>query len=76
MRLNNVEITVTVKGRPITEYAHNGQTFIEGRENSQFEIKVTNHNTYRVEAIVAVDGLSILDGKDAGPESQGYLLNA
>lgn len=76
MRLNNVELKVIVKDKTITEYYHNGQTFIEGREGSNFEIVVTNHNPFRVEAVVSVDGLSILDGKDAGPQSDGYLLNA
>jgi hypothetical protein len=74
MRTNNVELRVVVKNKAITEYAHNGQTFIEGREGSNFNITVTNHNPFRVEAVVAVDGLSVLDGKDAGPQSDGYLL--
>lgn len=74
MRTNNVELRVVVKNKAITEYPHNGQTFIEGREGSAFNITVTNHNPFRVEAVVAVDGLSVLDGKDAGPQSDGYLL--
>ena len=74
MRYNNVELTVRIKGRPITEYPHNGQTFIEGRAGSSFEIAVKNHNGFRVEAVVSVDGLSVLDGKDAGPLSSGYVL--
>lgn len=76
MRYNNIEISVKVKNKPITEYPHNGQVFIEGRAGSNFEIVLKNHNNFRVEAVVSVDGLSILDGKDAGPQSEGYLLNA
>ncbi|RYD42924.1 MAG: hypothetical protein EOP83_32230, partial [Verrucomicrobiaceae bacterium] len=76
MLYNNVELTVQINGKPITEYPHNGQVFVEGRENSTFEIAVKNHNPVRVEAVVSVDGLSVLDGKDAGPASPGYLLNA
>jgi hypothetical protein len=76
MRYNNIDITVLVRDRAITEYPHNGQTFIEGREGSAYEVKVTNHNNHRVEAVVSVDGLSVIDGKDAGPQSSGYLLDA
>jgi hypothetical protein len=76
MQYNNIEINVLIKGKPITEYPHNGQVYVEGRPGSEFEIEVFNHNPHRVEAVVSVDGLSIIDGKDAGPQSSGYLLNA
>lgn len=76
MRYNNVELSVKVKNKTITEYPHNGQVFIEGRANSNFEIVVTNHNPFDVEAVVSVDGLSVLDGRDAGPQSGGYHLKA
>jgi hypothetical protein len=76
MQYNNIEINVLIKGKPITEYPHNGQVYVEGRPGSEFEIEVFNHNPHRIEAVVSVDGLSITDGKDAGPQSSGYLLNA
>jgi hypothetical protein len=76
MQNNNIELEVLVKGRPITEYRHRGETFIEGREGSEFEILIRNRNAFRIEAVVSVDGLSVLDGKDAGPASSGYLVEA
>lgn len=76
MQYNNVELNVLIKGRPITEYPHNGQVFVEGREKSSFEISIRNNNPFRVEAVLSVDGLSVIDGKDAGITSSGYLLEA
>lgn len=76
MKYNNIELNVLVKGKPITEYRHNSQVFVEGRDGSDFELQVKNSNNFRVEAIVSVDGLSVLDGKDAGPQSSGYVLEA
>lgn len=73
---NNVELEVLIKGRPVTEYRHRGQTFIEGREGSEFEVLIRNRTGRRVEAVVSVDGLSVLDGKEAGTESSGYLVEA
>lgn len=75
MNWNNCEIRVLVKGRPVTEYAHMGNVFIEGREGSDFEIEFINRNAFRVEAVISVDGLSVLDGKDAGVHSSGYLVD-
>lgn len=76
MYLNNCKIEVLVKGRPITEYFHRGQTFIEGREGSEYEVRIVNSNKYRVEAVISVDGLSILNGKEASDQSSGYLVDA
>ena len=73
---NNYEVRVLVKNRPINEYPHNGQTFIEGRDGSNFEIEFKNLSPNRVEAVLSVDGLSIIDGKEAGPQSSGYLVDA
>lgn len=76
MRLNTIEMRLLVKGKPITEYPHFGQIFVEGRHGSAFEIEVVNHGSTRVEAVVSVDGLSVTDGKEAGPQSGGYLVEA
>lgn len=76
MYRNNVEIHVLIKGKTIPEYPHNGDLFIEGREGSNFEIEITNRNPFDVEAIISVDGLSIVDGREAGTESSGYLVDA
>lgn len=76
MNMNNVEFRVLIKDKAITEYRHNGNTFVEGREGSSFEIEFINRNPYRVEAIITVDGLSVIDGKLGSPESSGYLVDA
>lgn len=75
MKLNDIELTVLIRGRPITEYPHHDQVFIEGRAGSEYEIEVRNNNCYRVEAMISVDGLSVIDGKPAGPQSTGYILD-
>lgn len=74
--LNNVEARILVKGRPITTYAHNGKHFVEGRSGSNFEIEIINTNSFKIEAVISVDGLSVIDGKQAGPQSSGYLVEA
>lgn len=73
---NNIEFRVLVKDRPINEYNHDGEVFVEGRGGSNYEIEIINLTNERVEAVLAVDGLSVIDGKEAGSESTGYLLNA
>ncbi|CAM6054486.1 unnamed protein product [Sphagnum tenellum] len=76
MIIDNCELTVFVKGRSVTEYVHRDQTFIEGRGGSNYEIQFFNHNSFNVEVILSVDGLSVTDGKAAGPLSNGYVVQA
>lgn len=66
---------LTENGNPLTEYQHNGQTYVEGRKNSKYSIKVTNHTHHKVKAVISVDGLSVIDGKRASANSSGYILN-
>ncbi len=65
---------ILVNGRPITEYGHEGDTYVEGREGSQYEIEFQNHTYQRVLAVVSVDGLSVMDGKRATADSRGYIV--
>jgi hypothetical protein len=66
---------VLVNGRKVKEYRHNGLTFIEAKDGTEFSIEVKNHYPYRVLAIVSVDGLDVIDGKPATNKSRGYIIN-
>lgn len=57
------------------EYFHNGNIFIEGRENNSYSLRFVNHFNKRVLAIFGVDGLCIQTGKPAGYTSPGYVVN-
>lgn len=74
MKKNDITLEVHVKGRPVKEYNHEGQVFIEGRYNSEYELVVFNNTHNRVEGVISVDGISITDGKEAGPDSTGFLF--
>jgi hypothetical protein len=76
MNKTQCEVRVLVKGRVVTEFEHEGEVYIEGREGSEFEIEVRNKTHQRVLAVISVDGLSVIDGKSAGIDSPGYTVNA
>lgn len=73
---NGIDVSVTVNGRPVRTYLHEGRYFIESREGTEYVIEVKNSNWYRVEAVVAVDGLSVMNGKKASVEDCGYVIPA
>jgi hypothetical protein len=70
------ELNVLVAGKPITEYQHNDNIFVEGRKGSEFEVEFKNKTGKQVLVVPSVDGKSVLDGKPATPESRGYVVRA
>lgn len=73
---NTFELNILIGGKPITEYAHEGNTFVEGRKGSEFEVEFKNKSNKQVLVVPSVDGKSIFNGKPATPDSQGYIIRA
>lgn len=70
------EVEVLVRGRPVKVFKHKGDHFIEGRKGSVFELKITNNTWDRIEVVASVDGLSVINGEECGPDSEGYVVPA
>lgn len=69
------ELVVRPRGRtPADEYYHNGAIWIEGREGNNYTIDVRNNTPIRALFIISVDGLDVITGQPAGPQSQGYVV--
>jgi len=56
-------LEVVVNGRPLTEYATKGRTYIEALPNSEYELRVTNPLPQRVAVALSVDGLNTIDAR-------------
>lgn len=74
MQLGNILVTINVAGKPVRTVNHEGRWYIEGRPGSDYSIKITNQGFQRVLAVPSVDGLSVIDGKPAGSNSQGFII--
>ena len=80
MRMNDITMSIVIT-TPSGELMarefispHNRQTYVEGREGSNFILRLTNNTPNRVLAVPSVDGLSVLDGMAAGRDSGGFVL--
>ena len=74
---NSYELLIKPLGRnPADEYYHNNSSWIEGREGNSYTIDIRNNTYNRVLFVISVDGLDIIEGKPAGLNSQGYIVNA
>lgn len=76
METSLVAVEVRVHGRPIKEYLHKGMTFVEGRKGSTFTLHIRNKSWQRLLVVPSIDGLSVMDGKEASFSSSGYVLDA
>jgi len=70
------EMYVLVENKPIKEYHHEGSVFVEGRAGSEYTIRLRNSAAQRALFVLAVDGLSVLDGQQSSDKSPGYVLSA
>jgi hypothetical protein len=52
-----------------------GDTWVEGKDQKEYSLKITNQCSTRVLAVVSVDGLNVLNGKKAGFEDSGYVVD-
>ncbi|MFA5490205.1 MAG: hypothetical protein WC284_13465 [Candidimonas sp.] len=75
MYKSGYEASVLIKGKEIREYVHDDKIYIEGRKNSEFELKFTNKTGKNILVVPSIDGLSVMDGKPASLESSGYIVS-
>src|SRR3954465_12164561 len=67
---------VTEDGDTAPTYAFKGRYYVQGTDNSRYIIRVTNPTPRRVEAVVSVDGLDVVDGEAGDLNKRGYIVPA
>jgi hypothetical protein len=74
---DEVRVEVVVNGKVIREYKDNdGQTWVEGREGSDWHLRIRNFSSNRFLAVVSCDGLDVLTGQPASVKNNGYIVPA
>lgn len=61
-------------GNPLPSASFGGHDYVAGADGQRYVIRVENHSGNRFEAVASVDGLDVIDGKDAALVKRGYLL--
>ncbi|HEY5947668.1 MAG TPA: hypothetical protein VIV40_19325 [Kofleriaceae bacterium] len=67
---------ITESGETAPTYAFKGRYYVQGNDNEHYTIRVTNPTGNRVEAVVSVDGLDVVDGEDGDLKKRGYIVPA
>ncbi len=62
-------------GSTLQTYQHNGRFYVLGQVGQRYTIRVGNPTDRRVEAVLSVDGLDVIDGKTADyVNKRGYIV--
>lgn len=70
-------VTMTLRneyGSPLEAIYANGRTSAIGEAGQRYTISLQNQTGDRFEVVLSVDGLDVLDGRPAGYQKRGYLL--
>jgi hypothetical protein len=70
------ELQLRVDGQLAPTFSHAGESYVLGELRARYTLRVINHSARRVEAVVSVDGLDVIDGKPAASGKRGYLVPA
>jgi len=52
-----------------------GRRYVLGEHGERYTIRIYNPSSRRVEVVVSVDGLDVIDGKPASLSKRGYVIN-
>lgn len=63
-------------GEALKVYRHRGRFYVLGMAGERYTIRVANPTSRRVEAVLSVDGLDVIDGKSADLRKRGYVVPA
>lgn len=61
-------------GNVFPHYEVNGKRIVIGENGSHYEVRLENRTKKRIEVVLSVDGLNVLNGKSASPKQRGFIL--
>lgn len=62
------------RGRNLPTFWHQGKRWVLGEYGGGYAIRVQNHTSRRVEAVVTVDGRDAINGSPGNLKNRGYVL--
>ena len=68
---------VDASGQRLETYNHRGRFYVNGEDGERYSIRISNPTDRRIEAVISVDGLDVIDGETADYRSKrGYIVPA
>ncbi|MBX7208361.1 MAG: hypothetical protein K1X78_08635 [Verrucomicrobiaceae bacterium] len=62
-------------GNAFDHYESGGKVFVIGRPGGSYRLRLHNLTSDRLEVVVSIDGLDVLDGQPASVRKRGYVID-
>jgi hypothetical protein len=72
--LARVDIYDRSDGTSLPVYRHKGRRYVAGQPGNEYAVRIRNHTSGRLLAVVSVDGVNAVTGETASPDQSGYVL--
>jgi hypothetical protein len=69
-----VEIVAGDEGDTLDTFFQKGRYYVLGAAGQRYNVRVTNPTDHRIEAVVSVDGLDVIDGESGDLRKRGYVV--
>jgi hypothetical protein len=63
-------------GESLPTYALRDRFYVQGNAGERYVLRITNPTPRRIEAVVSVDGLDVIDGESGDLRKRGYVVPA
>jgi hypothetical protein len=63
-------------GQALPTYALRDRFYVQGNAGERYVLRITNPTPRRIEAVVSVDGLDVIDGENGDLRKRGYVVPA
>ena len=61
-------------GESLPTYAFRDRFYVQGNAGERYVIRITNPTAHRIEAVISVDGLDVIDGENGDLRKRGYVV--
>jgi hypothetical protein len=61
-------------GETLPTFSLKDRFYVQGNANERYVIRITNPTERRIEAVVSVDGLDVIDGENGDLRKRGYVV--
>lgn len=63
-------------GEQMPTYGFRDRFYVQGNADERYVIRIANPTDHRIEAVVSVDGLDVIDGENGDLRKRGYVVPA
>ena len=61
-------------GGDLDTFFHGGRYYVHGAAGERYIVRVTNPTPQRIEAVISIDGLDVIDGESGDLRKRGYVV--